>query len=59
MKKNAYIILNTIIVCLLFLGLQEQIRIIIDKCFLPIVSIKQHWAIDCLFIVVGFVVGIC
>ena len=43
----------------LFLGLQEQIRIIIDKCFLPIVSIKQHWAIDCLFIVVGFVVGIC
>lgn len=55
MKKNAYIILNTIIVCLLFLGMQEHVRIIIDKCFLPIVSIKQHWAIDSLFIVVGLV----
>ena len=40
---------------LLFLGLQEQVRIVIDNVLLPIFSIGRHWALDVIVIIMAFV----
>ena len=41
--KSFYILLLSV---LLFLGLQEQVRLIINNSLLPIFSIERHWALD-------------
>jgi len=44
-----------ILFILLFLGLQEQVRIVIDNVLLPIFSIDRHWALDVIVIIMAFV----
>ena len=48
-KQLGYVILFF----LLFLGLQEHVRMVIDKTLLPIFSIAQHWALDSFFFIVA------
>lgn len=44
------------ILCLfLFVGLQEQVRVVIDNVLLPIFSITQHWALDVVVLVLFIV----
>lgn len=56
MGKHFNVLFRTIVLLLLFLGLQEQVRVVIDKCLLPIFSIEQHWAIDVLVMLLGIFV---
>lgn len=56
MGKHFNVLFRTIVLLLLFLGLQEQVRVVIDKCLLPIFSIEQHWAIDVLVVLLGIFV---
>ena len=39
------------IIFLLFWGLQEQVQLVINKCLVPIFSIKSHVALDIFFII--------
>ena len=45
----------TILCFLLFLGLQEQVKVVIGNGLLPIFSITQHWALDVVTLVLFFV----
>lgn len=50
--KSFYILILSVF---LFLGLQEQVRLIINNSLLPIFSIERHWALDIALTIVIFV----
>lgn len=50
-KKQFKSFYYAILFILLFLGLQEQVRMFIDNVLLPIFSIGRHWALDIVVII--------